>query len=223
MKFAIIGLGRFGKRLATRLSAMGHEVIAVDQDRDTIQELMDQVTLPLAIDAANEQALLEHGIDKVDAAIVAIGTDVQDAVLVTAVLKAIGVPRILSRAVNARTADVLKRIGADEVFNPEDEAADAWSQKLITPNILSQHDLDAEHRIVEMSLPESWVGKSLIDLDPRGEHKVNVVAIKRTSQHAADAGHGHAVRMPEPGEPLMSGDVLVLFGRAEDIMRLTMD
>jgi len=223
MQFAVIGLGRFGARLATRLAAMGHEVIGIDRDRDIIQELMDRVTLPIAIDASNEQALLEHGIDKVEAGIVAIGDDFQDSVMVTALLKAIGVPRVISRAVNQRTAEVLLRIGADEVVNPEDEAADAWAHKLVSPALLAQFEVDKEHRIAECEAPASWIGKTLADLSPRENNQVNIVAVKRREGQTDKGKPNHVVQLPRPNDPFVEGDRVVVFGRAEHVVALTDD
>ena len=220
MRFAIIGLGRFGFRLAERLSSMGHEVIGIDRNRELVQSAMDKITLPIAMDAADEHALLEHGIEKVDAAVVSMGDNFQDAVLVTAVLKAIGVKRIVSRSTNARIAEVLRRIGASDVVNPEDEAADVWAQRLQSAKVLSQYDLDASHRIVEMRMPDGWAGKTLAQLTPRVTFSVNIVAIKR--QTTGEDGEVHyQVALPEAGKPLEADDLLVVFGSIEQLNRLT--
>ena len=123
-RFAVIGLGRFGSRLAKNLAASGAEVIAIDRDRMIVEELRDQVTLAIAMDATDEQALKIQGIDKVDCAVVGMGHNFESNALATVLLKSMRVKRVISRAGNDMQAQILKRIGADSVVSPEDESAD---------------------------------------------------------------------------------------------------
>ena len=122
-RFAVIGLGRFGSRLASNLAAAGAEVIAIDRSRQIVEDLRDKVTLAIALDATDEQALRIQGVDQVDCAVVGIGQDFEANALTTALLKSLGVARVVSRAGNQMQAEILTRIGADGVVKPEDESA----------------------------------------------------------------------------------------------------
>ena len=112
-RFAVIGLGRFGSRLARNLAKSGAEVIAIDHDRQIVEELRDQVTLAIALDATDEQALKIQGVDQVDCAIVGIGHDFEANALTTALLKSLRIQKVISRAGSDMQAQILQRIGAD--------------------------------------------------------------------------------------------------------------
>lgn len=221
-RFAVIGMGRFGSRLATNLAQAGQEVIGIDLEPRLIEEMRDRVTLAIALDATDEQALLMHGIDKVDVAVVGIGNDFESSALATVLLKQIGVPRVISRAITPTSARILARIGADEVVNPEDEAADRWCSRMISPEFLSQHQVGDGHSLVEIKAPDKWVGKTLTQLNLRARFGVLVVAIKirRTTAGAPDR---MAVELPDPGLPLDNDQVLVLFGLEENLAQLPRD
>jgi trk system potassium uptake protein TrkA len=221
-RFAVIGMGRFGSRLATNLAQAGQEVIGIDLEPRLIEEMRDRVTLAIALDATDEQALLMHGIDKVDVAVVGIGNDFESSALATVLLKQIGVPRVISRAITPTSARILARIGADEVVNPEDEAADRWCSRMISPEFLSQHQVGDGHSLVEIKAPDKWVGKTLTQLNLRARFGVLVVAIKirRTTAGAPDR---MVVELPDPGLPLEKDQVLVLFGLEENLAQLPRD
>jgi trk/ktr system potassium uptake protein len=215
MRFAVIGLGQFGARLAANLSSAGQEVIGIDKDPMLVQEMRDRVTLAVALDATDEQALKAQGVDNVDVAVVSVGRDFQSTTLTTVVLKQMGVPRVISRANTPVTAKVLARIGADEVVMPEDESADRWTHKLVSPQFLKQIELDAGHSLVEMKTPKAWVGQTLAGLKLRAESGLHVVAIRGPSSDGAGP-----VRMPGPLEPLKADDTLMLMGRDEDLAKV---
>ncbi len=232
---AVIGLGRFGGRLARNLAAAGRDVIAVDTDRALIEAIRDDVTVAVAMDATDENALRAQGIHRADAVVVGIGQDFEAVVLCTVTLKAMGVPRVIARAANATSARVLERVGADRVVMPEDESADRWAYQLIGPDVLNRIEFHEGHAIVEWPVPPSWVGQSLAQLDVRAKLGLHVVAIRRAGpapeapeakpQRGArpaqeDASKGPRITLPGPQEPLHAGDVLILMGREEDITRL---
>ncbi len=221
-RFAVIGMGRFGSRLATNLAQAGQEVIGIDLEPRLIEEMRDRVTLAIALDATDEQALLMHGIDKVDVAVVGIGNDFESSALATVLLKQIGVPRVISRAITPTSARILARIGADEVVNPEDEAADRWCSRMVSPEFLSQYNVGDGHSLVEIKAPSKWVGKTLTQLNLRARYGVLVVAIKirKASPGVPDR---MAVELPDPGLPLETDQVLVLFGLEENLAQLPHD
>ncbi len=215
--FAVIGLGRFGSRLAASLAASGNEVIAIDRDVSVVEDIRDRVTIAIAMDATDEQALRGQGIDKVDAAIIGIGNDFEATTLATVLLKQMGVRRVIARAASQISARVLARVGADEVVNPEDESADRWAHRLLNPQFLNQIEFHEGHSIVEIGAPRAWVGQSLAELDLRNRLRLHVVALRRKPV----GGEGQErIELPTPQDPLRASDVLVLMGKDADLARL---
>jgi len=223
-RFAVIGLGRFGRRLATTLAAAGVEVIAIDLKRDIVEDVRDQVTLAIALDATDEQALKLQGVDQVDCAVVGMGHSFESTALTTVILKGLRIKRVIARAANDMQARILSRIGADGVVNPEDESADRWSHRLLTPFIIDHVELGAGYALVQMPTPEPWRGKRLASLNLRSKHNVTIVAIKRKAPSASPSGaqelEERVIDLPLPESQLAAEDVLVIAGFDKDLRRL---
>ncbi len=228
-RFAVIGLGRFGSRLAINLSQAGAEVIAIDIERERVESLRDKVALALRLDATSEEALRAQGIDEVDAVVVGIGHNFEVNSLTTVLLKSMGVQKVISRAANPMQAEILRRIGADAVANPEDESADRWMHLLLSPFIVEHQELSPGFSLIQMPTPRSWVGKKLRELDLRREHQVNIVAIKRAAPQSRREENREdeesttlerRVDFPLPEMELVEDDVLILAGRDEDVKRI---
>ena len=137
-RYAVIGLGRFGYRLAELLSAAGQEVVAIDRNKAVVNEIAPLVTRAVCMDASNEEALRAQGIADVDVAIIGIGENFEAAVLATDLLKQLRVPQVLARSTTVTRAKILKRVGADRIVSPERETADRWRDRLLTPNMIEQ-------------------------------------------------------------------------------------
>ena len=213
---AVLGLGRFGQRIAKNLARGGEEVIACDQDRATVELLAPDVAQAVALDVRDEAAMRGRGIHRVKAAIIAIGEDFEASVLATIVLKHMEVPRVIARARSRTTADVLRRVGADDVVLAEDEAADRWANRILGPRVLNQIEFHEGYSIVEFPTPESWVGKSLIELEVRRKLGLHVVAIKRPDPEANKS----RVTIIPPDKPLHEDDVLIIMGEDHQIREL---
>lgn len=218
-RFAVIGLGRFGQRLAVLLTEAGAEVIAVDRRRALIEQIRDKVTLAVCLDSTDEEALKAQGIDKVDVAIVGIGVAFEDSVLATVLLKQLGVPRVISRATTTIRARILTRIGADDIVNPERESADRWRNRLLAPAIMERIELAEGHSLVQIPAPDSFFQKTLDQLDIRNKYKVNVVAIRRTQARTDDEGikrmRQFVISVPMADTIIESGDILLIVGSDE--------
>jgi len=223
-RFAVIGLGRFGSRLAKNLAAAGAEVIAIDRDRGIVEELRDQVTLAIAMDATDEQALKIQGIDQVDCAVVGIGHNFEANALATVLLKSLRVKRVISRAASDMQAQILRRIGADSVVSPEDESADRWGHRLMAPFVIDHVELAENYSLIQMAAPEAWQNKTLAELDLRRKHKVTVVAIRRkmhtSSQTGVDSYEERIVDVPLPSSRISAEDTLVIAGFNVDLEKL---
>lgn len=212
-RFAVIGLGRFGARLARLLAAGGAEVIAVDSRRDLVEALRDDVDRAVCLDATDEEALKAQAIDQVDVAVVGIGTQFEAAVLSTVLLKRLNVPRVIARAASGMRAQVLSGVGADDIVNPEREAAERWSNRLLAPSILEQITLAEGYSVAQLEAPPSFHGKTLRDLAILNRYKVNVIAIRRQKEAAEDGGGPHEViTVPMADTTIQPGDVLLLIG-----------
>ena len=214
---AVLGLGRFGNRIAKQLVRSGEEVIACDLDRALVEAVANDVTHAAVIDVTDEQALRSQGIERVKAGIVAIGEDFEATVLATVLLKQLSVPRIIARARSRTTARVLERVGADDVVLAEDEAADRWASRVLGPRVLSQIEFHEGYSIVEFGVPASWVGQGLAQLDVRRKFGLHVVAAKRPD---AKATAGSRVIVLGPADELAEGDVLIVMGKDDDLKKL---
>jgi trk system potassium uptake protein TrkA len=228
-RFAIIGLGRFGQKLAQLLTRAGAEVIAIDTDPEIIQKLRDRVTLAIRMDGSDESALIAQGIDKVDAAVVGIGVDFEANVLTVSTLKRIGVKRVVGRAGSGTRGEILKRIGADDVVFPEDESAARWANHLMMPQFRDFIELDESHGLVQVPAPRAFVNKTPRELDLRAKYKLNLVAIRRTIPEQEDNDpegtkpHTRLIAVVDPDETIQDGDILVLVGSNKSLARLPKD
>lgn len=227
-RFAVIGLGRFGSRLATTLAAAGAEVIAIDRDRAIVEDLRDEVTLAIAMDSTDEQALKIQGVDQVDCAVVGIGADFEANALTTALLKSLGVKRVIARAATRTQARILSRIGADGVVSPEEESADRWANKLLAPFLLDRVEIGDGYVVAQVRTPAPWSGKTLAELDLRRAHNITMVAIRRKARpdgsarttDASDEQRDRVVELPQPTSRLQPDDLLVVAGFDEELKRL---
>jgi trk system potassium uptake protein TrkA len=220
-KFAVIGLGRFGTRLAQLLAASGAEVIAVDHRKPLVEAIQDDVTRAVCLDATDEEALRSQGIDKVDVAIVGIGTAFENATLATVLLKQMGVPRVICRATNPIRGDILSRVGADDIVNPESESADRWRSRLIAPALAERIELAEDFSLAQAAPPADFIDKTLGELDVRKNHHVQIVAIRRTVEDVDSSGMKRTrqlvISVPMAETIVKRGDVLLLIGSNEAI------
>lgn len=218
-RFAVIGMGRFGSRLARLLTDAGAEVIAVDRRADLIEAMRDDVARAVCLDATDEEALRSQGIDEVDAAVVGIGTNFEAAVLTTVLLKQIGVPRVITRAATAIRGQILLRIGADDIVNPESESADRWRTRLVAPRMIEHIELAEGFSLIQTAAPKTFVGKTLGEIDVRRNHHVQVIAVRRTTQDTDADGrrrsHEIIISVPTAETTIQDGDVLLLIGSDE--------
>lgn len=214
---AVLGLGRFGQRLAERLAKGGEDVLACDLDRDMVEQIAPFVAQALVMDVTDEAVMRSRGLHKVKAAVVAIGEDFEASVLTTVILRQMQVPRIIARARSQNTAEVLKRVGAHEVVLAEDEAADRWANRLLGPKVLNQIEFHQGYSIIEFRTPKAWVGQGLAELDVRKKLNLHVVAVKRSTPD----GENHSkIVVLRANEPLEADDVLIIMGRDEDLNKL---
>lgn len=208
--FAIIGLGRFGGSICRTLIESGQEVLAVDSNEDRVNEYMNIATHAVVANAQDEMTLRSLGIRNFDHVIVAIGEDIQASILVTLMVKEMGVPDIVAKAQNEYHARVLEKIGADRVVHPERDMGQRLAHNLVSKNILDYLELSDEFSLAEINVTNrKFYGKKLNELDFRRRFGLNVVAIRRDKQDP--------IVTPGAEEVVQKDDHLVVIGRDEDV------
>lgn len=223
-QFAVIGLGRFGSSVARTLAEKGQEVLGIDIDEEKVQDISEDITQVVCIDATDDKSLKAVGIEKVDAAVVSIGGNLEASILVTLILKEMGIKEVIAKAVSSEHGKVLERVGATKVIFPERDMGVRLANSLISPTIIEHIELSSQCSIVEIVPPEHFIGKSLGELEIRTKYGVNVIAIKRktvvvTKEGKKDFEHKIDVS-PKASDVINKGDLLVVVGNDDDIDKL---
>lgn len=212
--YVVIGLGRFGTVLAMKLYEMGNEVLAIDEDSEVIQRISDHVTHAVIGNATDETVLRSVGIRNFDCAIVSVAGDIQASVLVTLMLKEMGIKQVIAKAQSEIHMKVLKKVGADQIVFPERDMAVRLAQSLEETNVLEFIELSDEFSIIEMKPLKSWASKTLKQIDLRSKHGVNVIAIrdKKTKQFTVS---------PLADYVISAEDLLVIIGKSSTLESLS--
>lgn len=174
----LIGLGRFGRHLAVELNELGHEVMAVDDDEDRVNEILPYVTNAQIGDSTNASFLKSLGIGNFDICFVTISANFENSLETTSLLKELGAKIVISRAERDIQKKFLLRNGADQVVYPERQVAKWASIRYTADHILDYMEIDASHAIFEAEVPEEWLGKTIGELDVRRKYNINIIAVK---------------------------------------------
>ena len=223
-RFVVIGLGRFGQKLAIALAMSGAEVIAIDKNRDEIEMITDQVSHAVRLDSTDEEALKAQGVDKVDVAIIGIGQGsggFEAAILTVMNLRQMGIKQIYARAEDLIAGEVFSKVGATEVIYPEIESAQRWAFKLIAPQIGEKIDFAPGYSLARVKAPPSFDNKTVMDLQLRQKYSVNLVLIKR-GEHATKEKNqkGKIINVPMPSTVIYQDDILMVAGSDADLAKL---
>jgi trk system potassium uptake protein TrkA len=221
-RFAVIGLGRFGKRLAQALSMSGAEVVAIDKDREIIEDIRDDVSHAVRLDSTDMDALRAQGLDKIDVAIVGMGQaghGFEAAILTVVNLKQLGVPLIYARAENLTAGQVFLAIGATDVVYPEIETAQRWGYKLIAPHIEEKIDFAPGYSLARVKAPASFNGQTIMELQLRQKYNINLVAVKR-GENAAGEEKDAVINVPMPSTIIYTDDIMMVAGADIDLAHL---
>ena len=206
-QFVVIGLGRFGRSVATKLASLGNEVLVIDTNKEAVRQIEGQVSSAVVADATGTGVLHSLGVQNFDCAINCIGDDLQANILTTLICKDLGVKYVVAKAQNEQNKKVLERIGADLVVFPEVVVGKKIASMLSNPSLNEIMSLTDDYKIVEVATPDAWVDKTILDSDIRKKYNVSIVFIKREEQ----------IINPEPATVLQKGDVLVLAGETEKL------
>ncbi|QSX08956.1 TrkA family potassium uptake protein [Alkalibacter rhizosphaerae] len=210
-QFAVLGLGRFGYSLATKLYEQGYDVLAIDKDEEIIKGIADLVTFAVQADSTDISTLRSIGLKNIDVAVVSIASDIHASLMTVLHLQDLGIKEIYAKAQNEQHAKVLQKIGVEKVFLPERDMGRRVAQHIASSNILDLIELDPTHSVQEILVPKSWNQKTLTQLDLRARYGVNVIAIKRESG---------IVISPAATDPIFKEDVLIVVGENSDLIKL---
>lgn len=221
-RFAVIGLGRFGQKLAVALAMSGAEVIAIDKNRDQVDLIRDQVSHAVRLDSIDEEALKAQGVDKVDVAMVSIGQGTgqgfEAAVLTVVNLRQMGVRHIYARAESLTAGEVFSKIGATEVIYPEIESAQRLADKLIAPQIWEKIDFAPGYSLARIKAPASFDGMTVKEMRLREKYNLNLVLIKRAGP--GEKKEEEIINVPMPDTIIYQGDILMMAGADKDLANL---
>lgn len=209
-QFAVIGLGRFGGSICKTLMSLGHEVLAIDTNKNRVSEFANVVTQAVQLDSTDEVALREIGIRNFDRVIVAIGDNIQASILTTLILKDFGIPYVTVKAQNDYHERVLAKIGATKIVHPERDMGVRIAHNLISKNVLDFIELSPDYSLVEIQASEKMINKSLVELNIRAKYGCNIMAIKSGDQLNIS---------PLAEDIIQADDVLVVIGSNVDISR----
>jgi trk system potassium uptake protein TrkA len=224
-KFAVIGLGDFGRSVALSLAEKECEVIAIDQDMDVIEEIKDKVTYAVRLDSTDEKALKALGIDKVDAAIISIGEHFEDTILTSVLLMQMGVKKIVARATSIIQQKILLKLGVNQVITPEFEIAKRVASTLINEDVLDLVPLGENYNIVQVKAPNSFIGKTLQEIDLRIRFNLNLITIKRlhkikNEQTGEETTKERIYGVPTASTVIEENDILFLLGKDKDVRKI---
>jgi len=212
-RVVVIGLGIFGSQLARQLYEGGLEVVAIDKNRDVVQRMKDYCTKAVVADASEKEILESVGIQERDTVVISFGEDLSASTLLTLHLKELKVRTIIVKVPNEDYKRILLKVGASEAIIPEREMAVRVARGIISPNVLEYLPISEDYTICELAPPQTFIGKSLAELDLRKRHNIQVIAIR-------DVLVDKLQLVPRAGAVIKDSDVLVVVGKEEDIRGL---
>lgn len=209
-QIVVVGLGRFGISLASMLSRLGHDVLALDRDEEIVQSAASEVTHAVEVEATSEASLKKLGIGNFDIAVVAIGSDIKSSVLATILLKRLGIPYVIARANDELHGDILEKIGADKVVCPEHEMGERVGHEATLGDISGYMPVIPGYGIAKIEAKPSFAGQSLSDLGvgPKGRLGVAVLLIQRGKE---------VIVTPGQGQTIDAGDALIISGNDDKL------
>jgi len=207
----VIGCGRFGTSVAKTLSKLGHDVMVIDNDPETVRELSEYVTSAVQMDAMDEASYKTVGVKNFDVAVVTIGSNIQASIMATVIVKDMGVPIVIAKAQNEIHGKVLSRVGADKVIYPERDMGVRVAYNIATPNILDIIEFSSDYSIIETVALDDWDGKSLKELKLSHTFGLTVIAIKT----------GESINIsPFADDIIRKNDIVVVLGNNDNLRKI---
>ena len=206
--FAVIGLGQFGMTLAVTLAESDCDVLAIDDKEENIEEISEKVTYAVKADVREPGILKALGVQNVDVAIIAVAENLEASISATMQAKDLGVTFVVAKSMNSLHGRILDKIGADKIIYPEQSMGLRVARNLMSGGYLDVFELSAEFSMAEFSMPVSWIGKNLVDLNVRERFHINIIGIKQGENVTVDL---------DPSEPLPDNCSIIAIGKNKDL------
>lgn len=223
MKYIIVGLGVFGSSLAEKLVAQGNEVIGVDSKMQRVDQLKEKLTHVVCLNVTDAAAVETLPLKNTDVVIVCIGEDQGANIMATAMFKNLNVKRLIGRSLNPLHENVLQAIGVNEIVRPEEETAERWAKKLTLRGMVDSFELNENYSIVEVVVPQIFVGKTIEEIGFRKEYNMLVLTVLKKIEKRSVIGKTRIVSdvqgIPTPDTVLEENDILVVYGSNRDIKK----
>lgn len=213
-QFAVLGLGRFGNKIARELYYKKQDVIAIDKDAAVIENIKDEVTHAFVGDITDEASLKEAKVAECDVAIIAESSNMESNIIAAQICKGLGIPQVICKAHNTIHGKILSKLGVDQIVFPEQDTAIKLVNRLTSQGVLDYFDLGENVAIIGTRPLAGWVGQSLADLDLRQKNNTTVLAIRRRGENEV---------IPAWNTVVEKDDILVLFGREDSLKKLNLD
>ncbi len=210
-EFGVFGLGDFGRSVAIALASNGCQVMAVDVKEDRIQDIADYVTMAVRADVCDAETMRSLGIRNLDCVVIAIGGNLEASIMATIIAKEAGVPYVLAKAGNDIHATVLKKVGVDEIIFPEQAMGIRIARNLVTGKFIDLIELSSTFSMVEIAPPESWIGKTLRELNLRDRLGLNCIGCKQ--------GDDVDINL-DPDLPLRRGVTYIIVGENKTLEKI---
>ncbi len=208
---AVLGLGKFGESVARELTEAGCEVLAVDNNRERVQNISDIVTYAVTADVCNSETMKTLGISNMDAVVVAITHNLNASILATIFAKDSGVPFVIAKSTDETHTKILEKVGADKIIIPEHESGIRIARHLVSSNVLDFFELSKSIRMVEIAIKSQWIGISLRELNLRKKHNINVIAIRKNDEIIVN---------PDPDQPLDDNITMLIIVNEKELSKL---
>ena len=207
-QYAVLGLGIFGYSVALTLENMGCDVLVMDASYEKIQDISDKVSYAMKADIADPDALQALGGRNLDGVVIAVSESLEASIMATMICKEMGIPLVLAKAKDKLQGAILERVGADRIVYPEIEMGSRVAKSLVAREFMDWISLSNDYSMVEIAVPDKWIGKSLTELSVRERLGINVVGI---------IVNGKIDVTLDPQKPLPQGGILIVIG-ANDIL-----
>jgi trk system potassium uptake protein TrkA len=211
-RFVVVGLGNFGSAVAETLYTQGHDVTTIDTDEKAVDRIARRVSRAVVGDGRQLEVLERVGAADADAGVVSTGDDITASILATLALRDLGVSEIFVKVISSDHARVAEKLGVTETIFPERESGQRLATRIATRTLLNYVRLAPDFSIQEMAVPETWIGKSLRELELPRRHRISVVAVH-------DILQDEMIPVPNPDSPLKDSDTLLVSGKDEDLAR----
>jgi len=208
----VIGMGRFGRHLASKMLELGNDVMVVDKNAEIVERFSGRFTDSYIGDCTNENVLRALDVQQFDYCFVCIGEDFQASLVITSLLKKLGATHVISKSKQDIQADLLRTIGADEIIYPEKDIAESLAIRYSASNIFDYVELTQEYSIYEIPILPEWKGHTLIELDVRRKYNVNIIGIKRGT--LLDP-------LPAADYRFADEDHIMVIGKSKDVFKIT--